>query len=84
VLPAPELATAPDWAVLTADHVRRAAARLPSELRDAYCMFAFEDHTYAEVAAALGIPTTTVGTRILRARARLKEMLAAELAAEGT
>ncbi len=83
-LTAPELLAPPDWAGLTADDVRRAAARLPSELRDAYVMFALEDHTYAEVAAALGIPTSTVGTRIMRARARIKEILVAALAAEGT
>lgn len=82
LLTAPEPLAAPDWAGLTADDVRRAAARLPAELRDAYVLFALEGRTYAEVSAALGIPTATVGTRILRARARLKEMLVAGLAAE--
>ncbi|HEX8112218.1 MAG TPA: RNA polymerase sigma factor [Kofleriaceae bacterium] len=81
LLSAPEALPAPDWAALTADDVRRAAAQLPAELRDAYVLFALDGHTYAEVAAALGIPTATVGTRVLRARARLKEMLVAGLAA---
>ena len=79
---APEPAAAPDWAGLTADDVRRAAAELPPDLREAYSLFAFEGRTYAEVAAVLGIPITTVGTRILRARARLKEILIARLSAE--
>lgn len=83
-LTASEPPLAPDWAMLTADDVRRAAARLSTELRDAYVLFAFEGHTYAEIAAALGIATATVGTRILRARARLKEMLVAGLAGECT
>jgi RNA polymerase sigma-70 factor (ECF subfamily) len=83
-LPAPESSPAPDWAALGIDDIRRAAAQLSPELRETYVLFAFEDRTYAEVAAALGVPTGTVGTRILRARARLREILAAELAARAT
>jgi len=83
-LPAPEPSAAPDWAALTIDDIRRAAAQLSPDLREAYVLFAFQDRTYAEVAAALGVPTGTVGTRILRARARLREILVAELAARAT
>jgi len=82
-LPAPEVIEAPAWSAISTDDVRRAAARLPDELRTTYTMFALEGRSYHEVAAALGIPKATVGTRVSRARARLKELLTAELAAAG-
>lgn len=78
-LAAPEAIEAPAWASMSAADVRRAAARLPEELRVTYTMFALEGRSYQEVAEALGIPKATVGTRLSRARARLKEILSAEL-----
>ena len=81
---APEVAEAPAWAAIDTDDVRRAVTRLPDELRETYVMFALEGRSYSEVAAALGIPKATVGTRLSRARTRLKEMLTTELAAGGT
>ena len=70
-LAAPEAREAPIWASITTEDVRRAAAELPAELRDAYVMFALEGRSYIEIALALGIPKATVGTRLSRARARL-------------
>jgi RNA polymerase sigma-70 factor (ECF subfamily) len=83
-LAAPEEREAPIWSAITAEDVRRAAAELPPELREPYIMFALDGRSYLEVAAALGIPKATVGTRISRARARLKELLTAKLAEEGS
>ncbi len=80
---APEAAEAPAWSAIGAEDVRRAAAQLSDELRATYTMFALEGRSYQEVSEALGIPKATVGTRISRARARLKELLTAELAARG-
>lgn len=71
---------APIWAAITTDDVRRAAANLPDDLRDVYTMFALDGRSYIEVAEALGIPKATVGTRLSRARAKLKELLIGELA----
>jgi RNA polymerase sigma-70 factor (ECF subfamily) len=87
-LSAPEAGEAPIWSAITIDDVRRAAARLPDELREVYAMFALDGRSYIDIAAALGIPKATVGTRLSRARARLKQLLIAELepaeaAAEG-
>jgi RNA polymerase sigma-70 factor (ECF subfamily) len=76
-LPEPEPATVPQWAAMSVDDVHRAAAQLPDELRVPYVMFALEGRSYVDVAAALGIPKATVGTRLLRARVRLKEILSA-------
>ena len=73
---------APAWSAITTDDVRRAAARLPDDLRDVYTMFALDGRSYIEVAEALGIPKATVGTRLSRARARLKQLLTAELAGQ--
>jgi RNA polymerase sigma-70 factor (ECF subfamily) len=83
-LAAPEEREAPAWSAITAEDVRRATAELPRELREPYVMFALEGRSYIEVAAALGIPKATVGTRISRARVRLKELLTAKLAEEGS
>jgi len=81
--PTPEIAEAPAWSAISAADVRRAAVQLPDELRTTYTMFALDGRSYQEVAEALGIPKATVGTRLSRARARLKELLTAELAAAG-
>ena len=70
---------APIWSAITTDDVRRAAANLPDDLREVYVMFALEGRSYIEVADALGIPKATVGTRLSRARARLKQLLIAGL-----
>jgi RNA polymerase sigma-70 factor (ECF subfamily) len=70
---------APIWSAITTEDVRRAAANLPDDLREVYVMFALEGRSYIEVADTLGIPKATVGTRLSRARARLKQLLTAEL-----
>lgn len=75
----PEEREAPIWAAITTDDVRGAAAELPPELRDVYQMFALDGRSYTEIAETLGIPKATVGTRLSRARARLKDLLMAKL-----
>jgi RNA polymerase sigma-70 factor (ECF subfamily) len=79
VIPVPEEREAPVWSAISTDDVRRAAARLPPDLQEVYVMFALEGRSYIEVSQALGIPKATVGTRLSRARARLKELLTSEL-----
>lgn len=77
--------TAPDarawWEDLDADAVRAKVRELPPELREAFTLFAFEGRSYVEIAAQLGIAKATVGTRVLRARRRLKALFTG--AAEG-
>jgi RNA polymerase sigma-70 factor (ECF subfamily) len=41
-------------------------------------MHALEGHDYSHIAATLKIPSGTVGTRLLRARKKLRELLLAE------
>ncbi len=63
------------WAHLSIDDVRAAVAALPDDVRDTYRLFALEGRDYAAIAAALGVPKATVGTRIHRARRQLKAAL---------
>lgn len=71
--PAPEVRAW--WEEVSADEIRAAVAQLPDELRGAFERFAFARQSYKEIAAALGIPMATVGTRVLRARRRLRALL---------
>jgi len=70
------------WEHIDAAMLRAAVERLPDDMRDTYRMSALDGMDYAAIAAALGIPKATVGTRLLRARRRLRELLAAD--ARGT
>lgn len=63
------------WQRLGADDIRARLDALPAEQRAAFEMFAFEGASYQEISERLGIPKPTVGTRIMRARARLKQLL---------
>ena len=83
VIAIPEDRDPPFWSAITGDDLRRAAARLPTDLRDVYVMFAFDERSYIEIADALGIPKATVGTRLSRARARLKQLLSDEIEERG-
>jgi RNA polymerase sigma-70 factor (ECF subfamily) len=66
------------WLSLTHDDVMRVVERLPEDQRTAFKMFTFDNKSYDEIAAAQGIAKATVGTRILRARVRIREILAEE------
>ena len=55
--------------------VRAAVAALRDDVRDTYRMFALDGLDYTAIAAALGIPKATVGTRIHRARRALRAAL---------
>lgn len=78
-LPAPEPVAPPTWASVQTEQVHRALATLSEDFRRVYEMHAIEGKSYDEIAAALGIAKNTVGTRLVRARAKLKAALLAEL-----
>ena len=63
------------WARIDLDDVRAAVAELPDDVRETYRMFALEGRDYSGISTALGVPKATVGTRILRARKRLRGLL---------
>ena len=58
--------------------LERALAQLPAEQREVLLLVALEELSYADVARALKIPQGTVMSRLSRARARLKAILAGE------
>lgn len=58
----------------------RALALLPIEQREVLLMVGLEELSYAEVAKSLGVPQGTVMSRLSRARARLKAILAGDSA----
>ena len=50
----------------------------PEEQRITFELFAFHGKSYDEIAAKLKIAKNTVGTRIMRARSKLRELFTAE------
>jgi DNA-directed RNA polymerase specialized sigma24 family protein len=54
---------------LTTAEVTRRGRRPAAALAAPFSLFAFERASYKQIAARLGLPIATVGTRILRARA---------------
>lgn len=72
---APETPAEPGWFQITTEQVQAAMTHLGEEFRAVYHLHAIEQRSYAEIATRLGINKATVGTRLLRARRRLKELL---------
>lgn len=66
------------WQTLSLDEIRATLARLPEDQRMTFELFAFDGRSYDQIAAKLGIAKATVGTRILRARQKLREILTTE------
>jgi RNA polymerase sigma-70 factor, ECF subfamily len=79
-VPAPEPAPPPRWTAVTPEQLARALDQLGDEFRAVYDHHA-AGRSYDEIAAALDIPKATVGTRLLRARKKLKDLLVKELEA---
>lgn len=77
-LAAPEPAAPPAWAQVTPEQVASALDRIGDEFRRVYELHA-AGRSYDQIAAELGIAKNTVGTRLLRARKKLKEILVRDL-----
>ena len=61
-----------------ADDERRLLAEvetLPESYREVILMYYYDDVTYYDVAAALGVSSATVNARLTKARAMLRERL---------
>lgn len=65
------------WRELDTEAVRGQLAALPPALAAPFALFALDRLSYRAIADRLGIPVATVGTRILRARQRLRTRLTA-------
>jgi RNA polymerase sigma-70 factor (ECF subfamily) len=70
----------PVWTRITVADIRNAADELEPVYRDVYVLHTFEHRSYDEIARKLEIPRVTVGTRLHRARKKLREVLMARLA----
>jgi RNA polymerase sigma-70 factor (ECF subfamily) len=78
--PADEPAT--EWSSITSDQLLAAVDQLDEEFRVVYVMHSIDGRSYQEIATRLGIPRPTVGTRLLRARRKLRDLLFAQVARE--
>lgn len=68
----------PYWGAITAADIRDAAEEIKPPYREVYMLHSFEHLSYEEIAQKLGgIGTVTVGTRLNRARKKLREILVA-------
>ncbi|HXZ80197.1 MAG TPA: sigma-70 family RNA polymerase sigma factor [Terriglobales bacterium] len=66
-------------AELERGQVRAAIQQLPVEFREIIILREYEELSYQEIAGVLDCPPGTVMSRLARARARLRELLPAEL-----
>ncbi len=77
-LPAPEPEPEPAWATVGLAEVEHALETLDAPFRDVYRLHA-DGRSYEQIAAELAIPRATVGTRLRRARGKLKALLFGEV-----
>ncbi len=70
----PEPSAPPVWAAVTAEQVARALDEIGAEFRAVYDLHV-AGKSYDEIATTLSIAKATVGTRLLRARKKLKQAL---------
>lgn len=78
VAPLPEHEEPRWWEQLTKEEILAALHRLPMEQRTAFELFAFDGKSYDEISSSLGVAKATVGTRILRARQKLRAHFTSE------
>lgn len=78
-VPEVEREPAPAWQELSACDVREALTLLDEPFAATFCLHALEGRSYADIARELGVSLNTVGTRILRARRKLRLVLSERL-----
>jgi RNA polymerase sigma-70 factor (ECF subfamily) len=72
----------PPWSTITITDIREASAAIEPVYGEVYRLATFEDQSYAKIAEKLGIERSTVGTRLNRARKKLREILVARFGLE--
>jgi RNA polymerase sigma-70 factor (ECF subfamily) len=68
-------APAPAWLDITPEQVREALGKIGPEFRVVYELATTGNRSYKEIAEELQLPPATVGTRLIRARRKLKRLL---------
>ena len=66
---------APAWLDITPEQVQAALAKIGDEFRVVYELATSQNRSYKEIAAELRLPAATVGTRLIRARRKLRRLL---------
>jgi RNA polymerase sigma factor (sigma-70 family) len=62
----------PAWRLVGDDVLEQAVRALPPKLQQPYMLFAVDGLSYSDIASRLRVPSVTIGTRIHRARERLR------------
>jgi len=75
IIPLEPDAAEPPWGQLTLDDVRDALGELEATYREVYLSHTFERRSYEQIAELLSIERVTVGTRLTRARWKLRDIL---------
>jgi RNA polymerase sigma-70 factor, ECF subfamily len=78
LVPSPDEEEAPGarpWSDLTLDEIRACVGYLTEPLRRVYEMHALEGLSYAEISVRLQVSAVTVGTRLVRARQKLRDVI---------
>jgi RNA polymerase sigma-70 factor (ECF subfamily) len=78
---APEPEPPSPWEEINETHLQRALARLETPFREIVELHCGRRCSYREISERLHIPLGTVGTRLLRARRKLRSLLAEEVPA---
>jgi len=69
----------PTWRSIDANEIRACLDKLDPRLREPYELQVEQGMTLAAIAERLGVPVATAGTRIFRARRKLRELLTSAL-----
>jgi RNA polymerase sigma-70 factor (ECF subfamily) len=73
--PEPAAHESESWQRYSDDDLNEAIAELPPGFREVYQAYAVDQRTHADIARDLKLPPGTVGTRIMRARTKLRAIL---------
>lgn len=76
-VPAPAPEQRADWEDVPIDDLRAAVARLDPPSRAVAQLHWFEARSYGDIGKELGVPLGTIGSRLLRARRKIRELLSA-------
>ena len=68
-------AAPPAWSRITTEQLRVAVDALAPDFREVYRKHAIDGRSYRDISLELGIPENTVGTRLARAREKLRRIL---------
>jgi len=84
VLPLEAPPPEPPWSRITIADIREALDEIDATFREVYVSYTFDRRSYEEIAERLSIQRVTVGTRLTRARKKLRDILGRRFGVETT